>query len=55
MRVVIPQITWHSRDPVLSIDIDPTTLSEGQNGGGFYRMASGGADSQLLVSDDGEG
>jgi len=47
MRVVVPQITWHSRDPVLSVDFDPSCKPETD---GFYRAASGGGDCSLLVS-----
>lgn len=45
MRVIVPQITWHSRDPVLSVDCDPSCNAEE----GFYRLATGGGNSQLLV------
>lgn len=45
MRVVIPQIAWHNRDPVLSVDFDPTTKGDAD----FYRIASGGGDCQVLV------
>lgn len=46
MRVVIPQIAWHARDPVLTLDFDPKGKSEQ----GYYRLATGGADRLLLVS-----
>jgi hypothetical protein len=26
MRCLTPQVAWHNKEPVLSIDIDPTTL-----------------------------
>lgn len=44
MKCTIPEISWHNKDPVLSIDIQPN------RGEGFYRLASGGTDSHILVS-----
>lgn len=46
MKCVIPEIFWHNRDPVLSVDIQPKPL-EGDN---KIRLASGGYDSHVLVS-----
>jgi chromatin assembly factor 1 subunit B len=43
MKCSIPEISWHNREPVLSIDIQP--ISEK-----FYRLATGGADCHVLVS-----
>ena len=45
MRCVIPQIAWHTREPVLSVDFDPSCKSDD-----FYRLASGGGDNLLLVN-----
>lgn len=42
MRCQVPQISWHSRDPVLSIDFQPI-----QND--VLRLASGGTDSHVLI------
>lgn len=42
MRCYVPQISWHSRDPVLSIDFQPI-----QND--VLRLASGGTDSHVLI------
>lgn len=46
MKCTIPEISWHNRDPVLSIDVQPRTNSKDD----FYRLASGGTDSHVLVS-----
>lgn len=46
MKVVIPQIAWHARDPVLTIDFDP----RGKTEEGYYRLVTGGADKLLLVN-----
>lgn len=46
MKCTIPEISWHNRDPVLSIDIQPKTTDTQE----FYRLASGGTDSHVLVS-----
>ncbi|RZC33841.1 chromatin assembly factor 1 subunit B [Asbolus verrucosus] len=42
MKCTIPEISWHNREPVLSIDIHP--ISEK-----FYRLATGGADCHVLI------
>lgn len=47
MKCQIPEISWHNRDPVLSVDIQPQT--GGGDKGDFYRLASGGTDSHVLV------
>ena len=43
MKCLTPEISWHNRDPVLSIDIQ-------QVSGSFYKVASGGADCHVIVS-----
>lgn len=43
MKCTIPEISWHNRDPVLSVDIQAVNNEE------FYRLASGGTDSHVLV------
>ena len=47
MKCSIPEISWHNRDPVFSIDFQP--LRDNEN---FYRLASGGTDSHVLVRYD---
>lgn len=42
MRCQVPQISWHSRDPVLSIDFQPIQSD-------VLRLASGGTDSHVLI------
>lgn len=44
MKCTIPEISWHNRDPVLSVDIQPRKKITD-----FYRLASGGTDSHVLV------
>lgn len=44
MKCTIPEISWHNRDPVLSIDIQKQLPDEP-----FYRLASGGTDSHVLI------
>ncbi|XP_014289907.1 chromatin assembly factor 1 subunit B [Halyomorpha halys] len=44
MKCIIPEISWHNRDPVLSIDIQ--VRKEGEN---LYRLATGGTDSHVLI------
>lgn len=43
MKCTIPEIAWHNRDPVLSLDIQPATNPD------FYRLATGGFDTHVLV------
>ena len=50
MKCVIPEISWHNRDPVLSVDIQPKLSTAATNECEFYRVASGGTDSHVLVS-----
>ncbi|XP_055690668.1 chromatin assembly factor 1 subunit B [Lutzomyia longipalpis] len=45
MKCTIPEISWHNRDPVLSVDIQPFVGKSGD----FYRLASGGTDSHVLI------
>lgn len=45
MKCQIPEIFWHNRDPVLSIDIQPKPL----DGDDKIRVASAGYDSHVLV------
>jgi chromatin assembly factor 1 subunit B len=44
MKCAIPEISWHNRDPVLSIDLQP------QSSDGILRLATGGTDSHVLAS-----
>jgi chromatin assembly factor 1 subunit B len=46
MKCQIPEISWHNRDPVLSIDIQPINKSGRLN---FHRLATGGSDTHVLV------
>lgn len=48
MKCTIPEISWHNRDPVLSVDIQPNVSSD-ENKSGKVRLASGGSDSHVLV------
>lgn len=42
MKCQVPQISWHGRDPVLSIDFQPNKTD-------VFRLASGGTDSHVLI------
>ena len=42
MKVTIPEIAWHNRDPVFSADFSP---ADGQS----WRMATAGADADVKV------
>lgn len=48
MKCQIPEISWHNRDPVLSVDIQPRVTTNGCNK--KWRLASGGTDAHVLVS-----
>ncbi|KAJ8869278.1 hypothetical protein PR048_030850 [Dryococelus australis] len=43
MKCTIPEISWHNRDPVLSVDVQCGKEDD------FYRLASGGTDSHVVV------
>ncbi|XP_017077794.1 chromatin assembly factor 1 subunit B [Drosophila eugracilis] len=58
MKCKIPEISWHNRDPVLSVDIQLNGL--GLRSPAICRLASGGTDAHVLIwyvnrSDDAEG
>ncbi|XP_043270217.1 chromatin assembly factor 1 subunit B [Venturia canescens] len=48
MKCTIPEISWHNRDPVLSVDIQ-TKTSENSVGNIIWRLATGGSDSHVLI------
>lgn len=53
MKCQIPEISWHNRDPVLSVDIQPrgeSGSSSNKNANNKkWRLASGGTDAHVLV------
>lgn len=46
MKCQIPEISWHNRDPVLSVDVQPLSKNVV---GARQRLASGGTDSHVLI------
>ncbi|XP_018315661.1 chromatin assembly factor 1 subunit B isoform X2 [Mycetomoellerius zeteki] len=48
MKCITPEISWHNRDPVLSVDIQ-SGLYENLKGETFWRVATGGADCHVLI------
>jgi len=49
MKCITPEISWHNRDPVLSVDLQ-SGLYENSKGETFWRLATGGADCHVLVN-----
>jgi len=47
MKCLIPEISWHNKDPVLSCDFQPAG-SGGQQGGPL-RLATGGSDTHVVI------
>ncbi|XP_064549059.1 chromatin assembly factor 1 subunit B [Drosophila montana] len=47
MKCKIPEISWHNRDPVLSVDIQTNGL--GLSAPTMCRLASGGTDAHVLI------
>jgi chromatin assembly factor 1 subunit B len=43
MKCQIPEISWHNRDPVLSVDFQPKSDDS------LIRLASGGSDSHVII------
>lgn len=48
MKFTTPEISWHNRDPVLSVDIQ-NSICKNLKGEPFWRVATGGADCHVLV------
>lgn len=48
MKCITPEISWHNRDPVLSVDIQSGSY-DNSTGGTFWRVATGGADCHVLI------
>ncbi|XP_012062337.1 PREDICTED: chromatin assembly factor 1 subunit B [Atta cephalotes] len=48
MKCITPEISWHNRDPVLSVDVQ-SGLNEDLKGDTFWRVATGGADCHVLI------
>ncbi|KAF4521085.1 hypothetical protein B566_EDAN010959 [Ephemera danica] len=48
MKCTIPEIAWHNRDPVYSVDIQPGVVSKTAEAT-VYRVATGGTDSHVLI------
>ncbi|XP_034477023.1 chromatin assembly factor 1 subunit B [Drosophila innubila] len=47
MKCKIPEISWHNRDPVLSVDIQSNSV--GLPASAMCRLASGGTDAHVLI------
>lgn len=45
MKCTIPEISWHNKEPVLSVDIQQIDQADAK----FYRLASGGSDNHVLI------
>ncbi|KAM0735743.1 Chromatin assembly factor 1 subunit B [Formica fusca] len=48
MKFTTPEISWHNRDPVLSVDIQ-NGICKNLKGEPFWRVATGGADCHVLI------
>lgn len=46
MRVQIPEISWHNRDPVLSVDFQPKNAESKDS---ILRLASSGTDTHVII------
>ncbi|XP_054160953.1 uncharacterized protein LOC128959035 [Oppia nitens] len=49
MRSYTPQISWHNRDPILSVDLQNRVLSANNDGQVSYRIATSGNDSHVII------
>lgn len=45
MKCLTPEIAWHDREPVFSVDVQPIEPDSST-----YRLASAGADTHIVVS-----
>ena len=50
MKCSIPEISWHNRDPVFSIDVQPGIFKNSAQEY-YWRIVTAGADSHVLVMD----
>ncbi|KAL0125546.1 hypothetical protein PUN28_004572 [Cardiocondyla obscurior] len=48
MKCITPEISWHNRDPVLSVDVQSGSYKNSK-GETFWRVATGGADCHVLI------
>ena len=49
MKFSTPEVAWHNRDPVYSVDIQPC-LQKGERGeADWYRVATSGADATIII------
>ena len=48
MKLYIPNISWHNREPVYSVDIQQVVHSK-DDGSKFYRMATCGSDKYVAI------
>ena len=49
MRFATPEIAWHNRDPVYSVDIQPVNQVDPATNDVWYRLATSGADAQIVL------
>ena len=49
MKCTIPEISWHGREPVLSVDVQPGCFKTPTIGTKFWRVATGGSDTHVVV------
>lgn len=48
MKVQIPEISWHNRDPVFSVDFQPKLQADDSDD--IIRIASGGSGKEFKIS-----
>ena len=48
MKLFIPNISWHNRDPVYSVDIQQLVHSN-EDGSQYYRIATCGSDNYVVI------
>lgn len=50
MKFSTPEIAWHNRDPVYSVDLQPVTFEDEKSPSDvWYRLATSGADAQVII------
>ena len=49
MKIATPEVAWHNRDPVYSVDIQPQLQKSEDGSTGWYRVATSGADSAIVM------
>lgn len=49
MKFSTPEVAWHNRDPIYSVDVQPCLQKGGKGESDWYRVATSGADASIII------